>query len=236
MARKGLVYMGLIVKNTTFDDVDETIETGSEVIIKETKENGIVVMKIGNIYQVKINDEVKSYINKLISIPDKIQKLLDDNETIKQIASEQFQNESIFYMGRNVDMEIAYESSLKLKEISYINSFAIGAGELKHGTITLVKDGTFVISFATQEFLFDKMISNIKEIKARGAYVLTIVKDKCKNISYLCDKVLKIPYTLDIFTPILSIIPMQLLAYHISVMRGNNVGKPRNLAKSVTVE
>lgn len=196
----------------------------------------LLSLHFGNLLGKLNDDEVKSYINELISIPDKIQKLLDDNEKIKQIASEQFQNESIFYMGRNVDMEIAYESSLKLKEISYINSFAIGAGELKHGTIALVKDETFVISFATQEFLFDKMISNIKEIKARGAYVLTIVKDKCKDISDLYDKVLKIPYTLDIFTPILSIIPMQLLAYYISVMRGNDVDKPRNLAKSVTVE
>ncbi len=196
----------------------------------------LLSLHFGNLLGKLNGDEVKSYINELISIPDKIQKLLDDSEKIKQIASEQFQNESIFYMGRNVDMEIAYESSLKLKEISYINSFAIGAGELKHGTIALVKDGTFVISFATQEFLFDKMISNIKEIKARGAYVLTIIKDECKDISDLCDKVLKIPYTLDIFTPILSIIPMQLLAYYISVMRGNDVDKPRNLAKSVTVE
>lgn len=182
------------------------------------------------------DDEISTYINELITIPNKIESILNNQDQIKKISSMQFNNESIFYMGRNIDMEIAYESSLKLKEISYINSFAIGAGELKHGTIALVKENTFVISFATQENLFDKMVSNIKEIKARGAHVLTVVKESSKNIENLCDEILKIPNTFDIFTPLLSIIPMQLLAYYISVMRGNDVDKPRNLAKSVTVE
>jgi glucosamine--fructose-6-phosphate aminotransferase (isomerizing) len=139
-------------------------------------------------------------------------------------------------MGRGVDVDTAFEASLKLKEISYINSFAIAAGELKHGTIALMEEGTLVVAGATQDRLYDKMLSNIKEVKARGAYVVAVAKEGHTEVEKVADKVLFIPKTLDELAPILSVVPLQLFAYYVSLARGNDVDKPRNLAKSVTVE
>ncbi len=182
------------------------------------------------------DEKITEILEELKKTPEKVSEILAHEDTIQKIASQHFNNESVFFIGRNLDAEISHESSLKLKEISYINSFAIAAGELKHGTIALIEQGTFVVSFATQDKLFEKMISNIKEIKARDAYVLSIVKEGATNAEIVSDDVFYIPTTLDLLTPILSIIPTQLLSYYISVMRGNDVDKPRNLAKSVTVE
>lgn len=178
-------------------------------------------------------DEIIKGIRKL---PKNIQIILDNYKLIQKIASEQFNNESVFFIGRGLDVEISYESSLKLKEISYINSYAIAAGELKHGTIALIEDGTLVVSLATQDDLYEKMLSNIKEVKARKGSILSLAKEGNKEIEKISDYTIYIPDTLDILTPLLSIIPMQLFAYYVSVARGNDVDKPRNLAKSVTVE
>ncbi len=139
-------------------------------------------------------------------------------------------------MGRGVDVDTAYEGSLKFKEISYINSFAVAAGELKHGTIALIEDETLVISLATQDHLFDKMLSNIKEVKARGAHVVGVAKEGHPEIEKVADESIFIPKTMDELAPLLSVIPLQLFAYYVSLARGNDVDKPRNLAKSVTVE
>jgi glucosamine--fructose-6-phosphate aminotransferase (isomerizing) len=139
-------------------------------------------------------------------------------------------------MGRGVDCDLAFEGSLKLKEISYINSFAIAAGELKHGTIALIEEGTFVIAVATQDRLYDKMLSNIKEVKARGAHVFAIAQEGNTEIQKTADEVFYIPKTMDELAAITAIIPLQLFAYYVSLARGNDVDKPRNLAKSVTVE
>lgn len=196
----------------------------------------LIALKFGKLLNILDDKQVEELLKELKTIPEKAQTILDDKQKIKDIAQKQFKNENIFYMGRNIDMDISFESSLKLKEISYINSFAIGAGELKHGTIALVDDKTFVVALSTQEKLIEKMIANIKEVKARGAKVLTVTKETTKFSNDCCDEIILIPETLDIFTPLLSIIPMQLLAYYISTLRGNNVDKPRNLAKSVTVE
>ncbi len=175
-------------------------------------------------------------LGQLKTMPEEVQAILDNCENVQQLADEQFNNESVFFMGRGVDVDTAYESSLKLKEISYINSFAIAAGELKHGTIALIEEGTLVVAFATQEKIFDKMLSNIKEVKARGAYVVAIAQEGHEEIAKVADRVLWIPRSLDILAPLLSIVPMQLFAYYVSLARGNDVDKPRNLAKSVTVE
>lgn len=175
-------------------------------------------------------------LNHLKDMPQAIQSVLDNYETVQQLADSQFNNESVFFMGRGVDVDIAFEASLKLKEISYINSFAIAAGELKHGTIALIEEGTLVVAYATQEKIFEKMLSNIKEVKARGAHVVAIAQHGHEEIAKVADEVLWIPRTLDILAPILSIVPMQLFAYYVSLARGNDVDKPRNLAKSVTVE
>lgn len=181
-------------------------------------------------------DRYQAIMKQLLDMPMYIQQVLDKEEEIQRYASEQFNNESVFFMGRGVDVDIAFESSLKLKEISYINSFAIAAGELKHGTIALLEKGTLVIALATQERLYDKMISNIKEVKARGAHVFSIAKEGDSLINEVSDEVFTIPAVMDELTPMLSVIPMQLYAYYVSLMRGNDVDKPRNLAKSVTVE
>ncbi|WP_129597546.1 glutamine--fructose-6-phosphate transaminase (isomerizing) [Anaerophilus nitritogenes] len=182
------------------------------------------------------NDQYKKYIKALKEMPDQIQKIVENEESIQKIADEQFNNENVFYIGRGVDVAVAYEGSLKLKEISYIHSEAIGAGELKHGTIALIEEGRLVVALATQDGLYDKMLSNIQEVRARGAYVIGVAKEENKEIEKVADKVIYIPDTLDEFTPILSVVPLQVLAYYIAVARGCDVDKPKNLAKSVTVE
>ncbi len=175
-------------------------------------------------------------ISELKVMPDKVQEILDNYIITQQLADAQFNNESVFFMGRSIDVDVAFEGSLKLKEISYINSFAIAAGELKHGTIALMEKGTLVIALATQDRLYDKMLSNIKEVKARGAYVVAFAKEGNKEIEKSADTVIYIPDTMDELTPILTVVPLQLFAYYVSLARGNDVDKPRNLAKSVTVE
>lgn len=170
------------------------------------------------------------------AIPAKVETVLENFAVSQKLADEQFNNESVFFMGRGLDVDTAYEGSLKFKEISYINSFAIAAGELKHGTIALIDQGTLVVAVATQENLFDKMLSNIKEVKARGAYVVAIAQEGHTDIEKVADRVIWIPRTLDILAPLLSVIPLQLFAYYTSVAKGNDVDKPKNLAKSVTVE
>lgn len=182
------------------------------------------------------DDGIKEIIDELKVMPEMIQSILDQSEKIQKLAARQFNNEKVFFMGRGLDADLALEGSLKLKEISYINSFSIAAGELKHGTIALIEDNTFVVALATQDRLYEKMVSNIKEVKARGAHVFAVAKEGKTAIEKSADEVFYIPDTLDILTPILAVIPLQMLAYYISSIRGNDVDKPRNLAKSVTVE
>lgn len=189
-------------------------------------------LKKGSLSQEKY-DQI---INELKTYQDKVQKLVETKEQIQELANKQFNNQNVFYIGRGIDDHVGKEGSLKLKEISYIHSEAIAAGELKHGTIALIEQGTLVVALATQDNLFDKMLSNIKEVKARGAYVIAIAKEGNKEIEEAADVVTYIPQTLDELTPILSVIPLQLLAYYIAVTRGCDVDKPKNLAKSVTVE
>lgn len=196
----------------------------------------LIAMHMGRLKGTVDNAMYTTLLNNLKDMPQAIQSVLDNYEVVQQLADEQFNNESVFFMGRGVDVDIAFEASLKLKEISYINSFAIAAGELKHGTIALIEKGTLVVAYATQERIFDKMLSNIKEVKARGAHVVAIAQHGHEEIAKVADQVLWIPRTMDVLAPILSIVPMQLFAYYVSLARGNDVDKPRNLAKSVTVE
>ena len=142
----------------------------------------------------------------------------------------------MFYFGRNIDYAVALEGSLKLKEISYIHSEAYAAGELKHGPIALIEKGTLVFVFATQPALYEKTASNIKEVKARGAYVIAVCSRDADLVMDLADDVIKLPLADDILMPMISVIPAQLFAYYCAVERGFDVDKPRNLAKSVTVE
>ena len=157
-------------------------------------------------------------------------------QKIEAMAKELYQREQVFFIGRGPDAGVASEGSLKLKEISYINSFAIAAGELKHGTIALIEEDTLVIALATQDRLFEKMLSNIQEVKARGAYVIGLAKEGNREIEKQADQVLYIPDCPDEITPLLSVVPLQLLAYYIAKERGCDIDKPKNLAKSVVVE
>lgn len=181
-------------------------------------------------------DEVKAVIEELKGLPEKISAVLEMKDEISNLANQHFHKDKVLFLGRGMDADIALEGSLKLKEISYINSFAIAAGEMKHGTIALIEEGTLVICLATQAHVYEKTLSNMKEVKARGAYVVAIVQDGADQADEIADVVIRLPKTSSMLTPILSVIPMQLLAYYTSIERGNDVDKPRNLAKSVTVE
>ena len=162
--------------------------------------------------------------------------MLEKAPEIEDLARHLYNRTQVFFIGRGLDSAVSYEGSLKLKEISYINSFAIAAGELKHGTIALMEPETIVIALATQDALFDKMYSNIVEIKARFAHVVSVAKEGNTKIEAESSEVIYIPQCADEVTPLLSVVPLQLLAYHTAVRLGTDVDKPRNLAKSVTVE
>lgn len=183
------------------------------------------------------DDNYGKLLNELRSIPKSVENTIGDSiEIAKGIAEEIKDSNSLFYMGRGLDYYSALEASLKLKELSYIHAEAFAAGELKHGTIALIEEGTPVITIATQPELFDKTISNIKAVKARGAYVIGITSKNNKDMEEVCDRVIYLDEKTNIFMPILSVILPQLIAYFTSIVKGNDVDKPRNLAKSVTVE
>lgn len=182
-------------------------------------------------------DKAKEYLHTLLTLsPVAVENALMLSDKCRQISEKIKNAEHLFYIGRGIDYDIAQEASLKLKEISYIHSEAYAAGEMKHGTISLIADGVPVIAVCTQDHLVEKMISNIKEVKARGAFVLVICKENMQIDKEVADEVLKIPVLSDLFMPIPAMTVLQLVAYHTSVIRGCDVDKPRNLAKSVTVE
>jgi len=184
-----------------------------------------------------ISDEVFDEIAlELKKLPEKADLLLTKEEEIKKLAEKYSKVEHLFYIGRGLDYAVALEGALKLKEISYIHAEAYAAGELKHGTLALIVEGTPVIALATQEHLFEKTLSNIKEVKAREAVVIGFAKEGNEEIKKSVDHVFYIPKTHPMLMPILTVIPLQLFAYHAAVARGTDVDKPRNLAKSVTVE
>ncbi|MGO0882910.1 glutamine--fructose-6-phosphate transaminase (isomerizing) [Clostridioides difficile] len=224
------------------DDVFYTW-AGPEVAVASTK---AYTTQITSLYMIALDFAIKKgtitrefydgMIFKMKEIPSKIQEILDNEEYIKEVAKTVVSSDHAFYLGRGIDYSLAMEGSLKLKEISYIHAEAFAAGELKHGTIALIEKGTPVIAIATQEKLFEKMVSNMEEVRARGAYVVAIAQSHNKDVEKAAEKIIYIPNSDDILSPILAVVPMQLLAYHVSVLRGCDVDKPRNLAKSVTVE
>lgn len=175
-------------------------------------------------------------LEELGRLPEKIQKTLDDKDRIQWFASKYANAKDIFFIGRGIDYAISLEGSLKMKEISYIHSEAYAAGELKHGTISLIEDGTLVVGVVTQKALFEKTISNMVEVKSRGAYLMGLTLYGNYNIEDTADFSVYVPKTEQYFTTSLAIIPLQLMGYYVSVAKGLDVDKPRNLAKSVTVE
>ena len=180
--------------------------------------------------------ECKRLTAGLLEIPEKIQLCLDDMSNYQYVASKLINADSLLYIGRGLDNALSMEGSLKLKEISYIHSEAYAAGELKHGTISLIDDGMPVIVAATQSRLFDKTISNVREVKSRGAKVVIICRESVNIDKDCADYKVGLPDAEDLFLPLLSVVTMQLIAYYTAVQRGCDVDKPRNLAKSVTVE
>ncbi|MCW6110813.1 glutamine--fructose-6-phosphate transaminase (isomerizing) [Clostridium sporogenes] len=189
-------------------------------------------IKRGTITEEFYND----IINELKLIPEKVQKILDQHDEIKEIAKEIKDNEHAFYIGRGLDYNLSLEGSLKIKEISYMHAEAFAAGELKHGTIALIEENTPVVATMTQTDLFEKSISNIKEVKSRGAHVIAITQEGNKEAEQVGDRVIYIPRTNDILQSIIAVVPHQLLAYYVAILKDRDVDKPRNLAKSVTVE
>lgn len=180
--------------------------------------------------------EYDRLLTEILALSDKIELMLKKESDIKQIADSIKDKNAVFYLGRNMDYNSALEGALKLKEISYIFTEAFAAGELKHGTIALIEEGTPVITIATQTSLLDKTFSNMQEVKARGAHLIAFTRESATTICNEADVTVTIPECPDLLMPVVSIVPAQLLAYYTSVLKGNDVDKPRNLAKSVTVE
>lgn len=234
-----------VVGSSIARESDEVFYTwaGPEIGVASTKAYttqiasfALIALKMARLVGRVSDEEYSEYIQELRKLPDLVEKTLELSKEIKDFSKKEFENEKIFFIGRGLDYYSSLEASLKLKEISYINSFAVQAGELKHGTIALVEDGSLAVAFVTQDEIEEKMISNIKEVKARGAKVLLITKESNKEAEKYGDYVIAVPDTLDSLVGVLSIIPAQLFAYHVSNFRGTDVDKPRNLAKSVTVE
>lgn len=196
----------------------------------------LLTFYLAGIWQTLPPEVLQHYEEELLRIPDRLAVTLDHKEQLQRFAAEHFNVHSVFFLGRNLDYALAMEASLKLKEISYIHSEAYAGGELKHGTIALIEEGTLVICPITQPQLLDKTISNIREVKTRGATVMGIISPACLRAASVCDTVIEIPDSDPLLAPILAMTPAQLFAYYVSVLKGLDVDKPRNLAKSVTVE
>lgn len=216
---------------------------GPEISVATTKaySTQLIAMYLLAIQAAKVKDVIAeeryaALIEELGTLPEKIQKTLDDKERIQWFASKYANAKDVFFIGRGIDYAISMEGSLKLKEISYIHSEAYAAGELKHGTISLIEDGTPVVAVATQDALLKKTISNIVEVKTRGAFVMAVTNEGNTEIEKTADYVIYIPQTNAYFANSLAIIPLQLFSYYVAVGKGCDVDKPRNLAKSVTVE
>ena len=193
-------------------------------------------MKISKVRGTIEAELFQTSLSDLRRLPDQIERLLGQKEKIQHFANRYLGARDIFFIGRGIDYAISLEGSLKLKEISYVHSEAYAAGELKHGTISLIEDGTLVVAVSTQPALYQKTISNIVEVKARGAFVMAVTSEENKAIEKASDYVLYLPEANPYFANSLAIIPLQLFGYYVAVGRGCDVDKPRNLAKSVTVE
>ena len=181
--------------------------------------------------------EYRRVLEEMLLLPEKMEAILSSKDDIQYFASQYFNHSSVFFIGRNVDYALGLEGSLKLKEISYIHSEAYASGELKHGTISLIEDGTLVVALGTYRKLFEKAMSNVVEVKARGADVLALTTESHREeMAKTANAVMTIPETHDLLLPSLGVVPLQLFAYYVALMRGCDIDKPRNLAKSVTVE
>lgn len=245
--RKGARVLSVVnvVGSSVARESDDVFYTwaGPEISVASTKAytSQLMCMYILALYMGESKGTIsEEYYNKIISelksAPGKLQAVLDRKGEVEALANIFYSRNDIFFIGRGLDSCVSYEGSLKLKEVSYINSLAITAGELKHGTIALVEDDTLIFALASQDFLFEKMLSNIEEVKTRGARVVGIAKKSQNAIQSKADEVIFIPDCADEIAPLLTVVPLQLFAYYVAKRKGTNVDKPKNLAKSVTVE
>ncbi|MBQ5759460.1 MAG: glutamine--fructose-6-phosphate transaminase (isomerizing) [Schwartzia sp.] len=234
-----------VVGSSVAREADQTIYTwaGPEIAVASTKAytTQLIVMLMLALYMAQLKksveaDRLKEIITGLRNIPAQINETLEDTEPIKMFAVKYANVEDAFFIGRLLDYYVALEGSLKLKEISYIHAEAYAAGELKHGPLALIMPGVPIVAIATQKSVYEKTVSNIKEMKARGAVVIGISSQQDKELVKYVDYVIRVPEADELLNPLLTVIPLQLLAYYVAIARGNDVDKPRNLAKSVTVE
>ena len=216
---------------------------GPEIAVASTKAyvTQLVAFYILGLYFASLKETVsEEYVEEikkeLLAIPEKIEAVLENQEGIKKYAAENYEQRDIYFLGRGVDYAVALEGSLKLKEISYIHCDAYAGGELKHGPIALIDKGTAVITLLTQEALKDKMVSNVREVSTRGGNIFAIANQGDEIAKTVAEEVVYIPKTVDLLTPLVSVVPLQLLSYYVAKNKGCDVDKPRNLAKSVTVE
>ncbi len=234
-----------VVGSSIAKESDDLLYTwaGPEIAVATTKaySTQLAVMYLIALYLAQnlgtmAASDIAEAIEALQRLPSGIERILENKEQIQYLASLHYNSKDVFFIGRNTDYAMSLEGSLKLKEISYIHSDAYAAGELKHGTISLIEEGTLVVALATNERLFDKMMSNVREVKARGAVVLGLTVEGFTNIEKEADYAVYLPVIHPMFYPSLAVIPLQLFGYYISAMKGCDIDKPRNLAKSVTVE
>lgn len=244
---KGYQVLGIVnvVGSTIAREADACLYTwaGPEIAVATTKAYSaqlvalyLLAMKFARVRGILSDEAYEALIEDLKRIPDQIEQLLAQKQTIQHFANRYLGAKDIFFIGRGIDYAISLEGSLKLKEISYIHSEAYAAGELKHGTISLIEEGTLVVALSTQPALYQKTVSNIQEVKARGAFVMAVANEGNRAIEKVSDYAVFIPETNPYFANSLAIIPLQLFAYYVAVGRGCDVDKPRNLAKSVTIE
>lgn len=234
-----------VVGSSISREADDVLYTwaGPEIAVASTKAyvTQLIAMYVVALFfaqnkETVSKEEIEEIKAAMLELPQKAEEVLKTKEIVQKFASKNYMHKDMFFLGRGIDYAVAMEASLKVKEISYIHSEAYAGGELKHGPIALIEEGTSVIVVATQDALFDKMISNVKEVKTRGANVLAFTFEGNTEIEKTVDKARYIPRTLPILAPVLSVIPLQLLSYYIATIKGCDVDKPRNLAKSVTVE
>ena len=219
-------------------EVDKVVytEAGREIAVATTKAYLAQIEVLSLLAYKSIKEKDKNFINDLNELPVLIDTIIDDSNEYKSISNDLYQKKDIFFIGRGIDYALCMEASLKLKEISYIHSEAYAAGELKHGTISLIENGTPVIGIVTDELIADKTISNLKEVKSRGAYVIYVTTDRLAKKGDFYDKCIILPDINLLLQPLITIIPLQLMAYYIAKEKGCDIDKPKNLAKSVTVE
>lgn len=234
-----------VVASTIARESDNVIYTmaGPEIAVATTKAFSaqlnvayLLAIRFAKAKGLISKEEEAKYCKEMLELPEIIQKLLDMDAELKELAKKYVDSENVFFIGRGLDYAISLEGSLKLKEISYIHSEAYAAGELKHGTISLVEDGTPVFAVATQPDLLEKTLGNIKEVKARGAKVIALVGENHTAADEFADDIIRVPEISDFLMPSLTVVPLQIFAYYMAIGRGCDVDKPRNLAKSVTVE